>query len=160
MYSSTYLFNLQKTLQRTFGARLDLQFVAPVTPDSALIKSIAVDSNNKISISVNSKCKEFALNSLQTSNSTQLLLHMYDMCRSREISVLLVKVKDTVAISMGEQLDFSYVINKVSPRCWVWLPDEDQLLLTNLTAIPGLNKRVSHVCLEGHSEWRSYSELN
>lgn len=161
MYSSTYFYNLQKTLQQEFGARLELRFLPATTQATELIQSITVGPNNKISVAVNSKCKEFAVNSLQASKaSKQLLLHMYDMCRSKEISVLLIKVKDTVAIAASEQIDFNYVINSISPRCWAWLPEEKKLLLTDLSTIPGLNKVVSHVCLEGHTEWRNYAELN
>lgn len=160
MYSSAYFYGLQKLLQRTVNGILELKFVTSVEPQNALIKSITVGAGNRIQLLVNSKCREFAINSLQTKNSSQVLLHLYDMCRSKEAQVLVMKIKNTVALSSDESLDFNHVVNTVSPRCWAWMPKEkESLLLTDLASVPGLNKRISHVCLEGHSEWQNYAEL-
>lgn len=146
-------------LKSTMGFVLELTFVPTSDVSSNLIQSFKIKPNNKISLVLNSKCREFALNSLQVKNSDRLLLHMYDMCRSKEAQVLIIKVKDTVALSSDSKLDFTYVVNKVSPRCWAWSPKKGKTFLTDLASVPGLSEDVSHVCLEGHSEWKPYAEL-
>lgn len=159
MYSSLYFSNLQKTLNSLTGSVLDLRFVSVVKPEKDLIEFVEVTDNGKVIVVVNSKCREFAINSLYTKNSGQVLLHLYDMCRSKEASLLMLKVKNTLAVCNNDDLDFNHVINKVAPRCWAWVPEEQTPVLTDLDAIKHLNKNVSHVCLEGHSKWTSYKEL-
>jgi hypothetical protein len=162
MYSSVYYRAVQTKVYSKLGVTVDILFDKTPTEKPILLKDTVVVNSNRLKIIVNSKCSDLYINLICLNDlEDRLLLHIYDMCNSIEAQVLLRKIKETFATNSSQNYSLDYINNSNAlTRCWAWIPELKNSILTDLTSIKELTQKVSHICLEGHKDWIEYEKLN